>query len=401
MSKVLKWRIFFLLIVGGVATLMVFASFELDYYNGYGVDDPTATVVDQSLPWAAKYNPILGSNVFIPFIVVLVSFVAGFVGWRWVHQMKEHPPGEPLIYEPPEGLCPAQLEYAITEDVDSGLALLSTILYAAVKGLVVVVRGKHSWTVEGVKSGEEWVTTVDPVTVAVGKMLGVNREGGRFIVGGGRIIETGKVLRHVQDQYFPGNYTISGSLAQWGVADEYFQLSTQETMRKLVMIFTFPIFILLSMFSLSLSLPLIILLPLLVFMFVGLPVLSQSGGQKRTDKGRRLWAESAGFKRTITTNSAENRYNFAARRDLFLTYLPYAIMFDAAEEWERKYEIITVEPESQPGWYRTTSTIVGTPTGMVTLIGKDGVITSFNTAITTAIAAYQTSQNPPSSGDKN
>ena len=48
-------------------------------------------------------------------------------------------------------------------------------------------------------------------------------------------------------------------------------------------------------------------------------------GLRRTAAGRELWSRAGGFHRLVATDSAESRFDFAARKDLYTAYIPFAV----------------------------------------------------------------------------
>lgn len=55
--------------------------------------------------------------------------------------------------------------------------------------------------------------------------------------------------------------------------------------------------------------------------------------------GRQLWSELGGFRRALATEGSRDRFDFAGRNDLFLTYLPWAVLFGIEEVWARNLEV--------------------------------------------------------------
>ena len=53
-------------------------------------------------------------------------------------------------------------------------------------------------------------------------------------------------------------------------------------------------------------------------------------GTRRTAAGRELWSQAGGFHRMLATDSAETRFDFSARRDLYTAYVPFAVAAGAA-----------------------------------------------------------------------
>jgi uncharacterized membrane protein len=92
----------------------------------------------------------------------------------------------------------------------------------------------------------------------------------------------------------------------------------------------------------------------------------------------------------LSTPSAEDRFDFSARRDLYLAYIPYAVAFGCADAWAEKYAVATGTEPPVPGWYPVTAAS-----------GWDGGRTSFNgfeSALASSISAYEATQSSSSSG---
>ena len=51
----------------------------------------------------------------------------------------------------------------------------------------------------------------------------------------------------------------------------------------------------------------------------------------------------------LVTDSAEARFDFAARKDLYTAYLPFAVAAGAAALWAKKYQAITGLPAPATG----------------------------------------------------
>ena len=87
----------------------------------------------------------------------------------------------------------------------------------------------------------------------------------------------------------------------------------------------------------------------------------------------------------LTTDSAEPRFDFAVRKDLYTAYIPFAVAAGVAPPWwAKKYEAAMGEPAPQPDWYDTT------------MLGADGFsggtggpdFDSFESALSSSIGAY-------------
>ena len=91
---------------------------------------------------------------------------------------------------------------------------------------------------------------------------------------------------------------------------------------------------------------------MVVFGLVGVYYVLRPGvGSRRTALGRQAWSQAGGFERLLTTPSAEDRFDYAARQDLWLAYIPYATAFGAADAWADKYRSATHQEPPVPYWY--------------------------------------------------
>ena len=82
-------------------------------------------------------------------------------------------------------------------------------------------------------------------------------------------------------------------------------------------------------------------------------------GTRRTEAGRELWSRAGGFHRMLSTDSAEARFDFGARKDLYTAYVPFAVAAGAAALWAKKYEGTTGANAPQPDWYHSSSSSTG------------------------------------------
>ncbi len=115
-------------------------------------------------------------------------------------------------------------------------------------------------------------------------------------------------------------------------------------------------------------------------------------GSRRTAAGRELWSQAGGFHRMLSTDSAEARFDFAAHKDLYTAYIPFAVAGGVAALWARKYQTATGQVDPQPEWYHSSS---GTSWHAATSGGAS--FDSFESALSSSIGAYTASQSSSSS----
>ena len=78
-------------------------------------------------------------------------------------------------------------------------------------------------------------------------------------------------------------------------------------------------------------------LPFAAFFLLSIRSWADGVGTRRTEAGRELWSRAGGFHRMLATDSAETRFDFGARKDLYTAYVPFAVAAGAAALWAKKY----------------------------------------------------------------
>jgi uncharacterized membrane protein len=92
----------------------------------------------------------------------------------------------------------------------------------------------------------------------------------------------------------------------------------------------------------------------------------------------------------LATPSSVDRFDFSGRRELYTAYIPYAVAFDCADAWARKYETETGEPAPTPVWFYGGAAAWSS--------SPSAGLGSFQAALTASIAAYTASQSSSSGG---
>jgi hypothetical protein len=108
----------------------------------------------------------------------------------------------------------------------------------------------------------------------------------------------------------------------------------------------------------------------------------------RTPEGSRKLAETLGFREFVRTAEA-GRMQFAEEQNLFVRYLPYAVVFGATDKWARAFAHLGAAEQAAAtgGWY----------------LGSDGRIPSFS-SLSSGLSSFSTtagsslSTSPSSSG---
>ena len=103
-----------------------------------GLDMPTPPS-GKTLPWTARFDPVLGHSLPLALVVLLLALVGGLVGFVAGLRSREPKPPYPLQYVPPPGIGPAQGAYIFTEHI-SRTSYVASIMEAAEKGAVDLTR---------------------------------------------------------------------------------------------------------------------------------------------------------------------------------------------------------------------------------------------------------------------
>ena len=333
-----------------------------------------------SVPWGITWDGVLGrSEVVLGLLLVLAALAFGLGRW-WAGRAAEDDPGQPVMYAPPEGLGPVQAHYVAHERLP-GDALVATLLHQAEQGLTRLTRvDDEHWRIEGLATAQQWAA-VDPVSHMVATRLGVDGPGQVFEADGS--VTSGQTLQEVQKDL--------GSITkQWAVNDGLVVPVASERWHQVLVVLAGVLGLVLAVARAGGSTTLAAV-PLALFVG-GASLLTAGVGTRRTLRGRETWARSAGFRRLLATSSAEARFDFSARKELYTAYIPYAVAFGCADAWAEKYRRTMAEEPPQPRWYPVSTGGGGWFDG-----GGDG-FGSFESSLQSSISAYQATQSSSSSG---
>ncbi|TCI99913.1 DUF2207 domain-containing protein [Aeromicrobium sp. IC_218] len=334
-----------------------------------------------SLPWSVTWDYSLGRSVPLLALVLLLGAATFTGGYLWERRARERRPGYPAMFEPPPGLGPAQTAYVVEERVPDH-ALVATLMHQAAQGLTRLEQTEQGMVVVGLAEPAAWEAQ-DPVSRHVGEMLGVTTPGSRFAADGS--VGAGQVLSGLKA-------SVRTATTGWATGSGVQQHVTSEWLGRFAVIGAAVLAIALPFLGIA---PLVWLVPLLAFAVGGIGLLGRGVGTRRTKQGRLLWSHAGGFRRVLTTDSAEARFDFSARQGLYTDFIPYAVVFDAADGWARKYEQETGQPAPLPDWY---SPVPGLYWGAAGLSALDAAVSSFETSVSSSINAYQATQTSSSSG---
>lgn len=306
------------------------------------VDVPTPPRTE--LPWSHEWDLVLGRSVSGVLWVAGLTVAFGLGALLWVRTTVEPSPGFPLQYAPPPGLGPVQAEYIRTEAVPKH-GLTATLFYLAERRLVELrQRSDKHWRVSGIAERSAWAD-VDPVSVAVGSALKVQGPGTEFEAK--KTVKSGEKLSKAKTD-------MAKAVEKWAYGDGLLVKRRTELWVRTANAVAF-ILMLTAVFR-WLFPTTMWALPFAVFFLLSLGSWTPGVGSRRTPAGRELWSRVGGFHRMLTTDSAEARFDFGARKDLYSAYVPFAVAAGAAALWAKKYEAATGTVAPQPDWYHSSST---------------------------------------------
>lgn len=346
-----------------------------------GVDVPTPARA--SLPWAYPWDRVLGQSPAAAAVVLALAVVAAGGAFLWYRTTVEPEPGFPVQYAPPAGLGPVQIEYIRTESVpDNGLT--ATLFHLAERRFIELTQvSETQWNIKGVAHGAAWADA-DPVGAAVGAALKVMSPGAEFQAA--KQVKAGEKLNRAKTD-------MADAVKKWAVDSGLLVNRKKELWVRTANVLAFLLAICgffrwgfpTTMWG----------LPFAAFFAFSVKAWADGVGTRRTAAGRQLWSQAGGFHRLIATDSAESRFDFAARKDLYTAYIPFAVAAGTAALWAKKYQETTGMPAPQPVWYSNSSS--STRSGFTgSSSGPD--FDSFESALSSSIGAYTASQSSSSSG---
>ena len=269
-----------------------------------GVDLPTPP--QTTLPWPYTWDRVLGQSLTGVLWVAGLTVLFGLGGLLWYRTTLERSPGFPLQYAPPPGLGPVQTEYIRTEVVPRN-GLTATLFYLAERELVTLQQvDDNQWTVRGVGKPGRWAD-VDPASRAVGSRLKVINPGSEFEAK--KTVKSGEKLNKAKTD-------MTKAVETWAVDGG---LMVKRNKELWVRAANGVAFILMICAFFRWGFPTTMwALPFAAFFILSAGSWNAGVGTRRTAAGRELWSRAGGFHRMLTTDSAEARFDFGARKDLVL-----------------------------------------------------------------------------------
>ena len=369
--------------VAGVGTkALTITARDLPPYTPVTVraDVPVPTPERPSVPWDIGYDRLLGRSEAAATVVVIIGALALIIGYGWDRRSRERQPGYPVMYEPPAGLGPVQTAFVTSEQVPRR-ALTATLLYQAAQGLTKLTQEGDDWKIEGIGDEKAWAAT-DDVTRHVGQSLGVTTPGSTFEADG--TVSAGSKLQSLK--------TSIGTVTDtWATAAGVQSPSSSERLGRTLVGLSALLAVVLTFFPLGSSLYVI---PFAAFTVGAIGLLVPGVGRRRTLLGRDIWSKAGGFERLLSTDSAKDRFDFSGKKELYTAFIPFAVAFECADRWARKYEKATGQEAPTPMWYSG-----GTGSSHSSFFGGSGdSFSSFESSLSSSISAYAATQSSSSGG---
>ncbi len=340
-----------------------------------GVDIATPSVATK--PWPSHLDPLFGKSVPVAFVVGLLALASGLAGLWLVRARSEKEPPFPLSYAPPEGISPGQAAYLL-EEVLPTRAFIGSLLYAAERGAITMTQDGEKLVISTVGDGSAW-DQLDIPTQGIAAMLSLKKEGATFTLDPKSAVASGKMQDAIR--------AFRGRVENWGKEAQLIGPSRLGVHGPRLLLATFVLTAALLIFA-PWDMALLGLVPGMFWVF-GTGIGARGGNTKRTPAGRDLWSRVGGFKRVLATPSAEDRFDFSGRNELYSAYIPWAVAFDCAKEWAAKYEAEIGTPPPAPDYIGAdsagASTALTSATGLAFL---DSMTSSFDSAASAAISTY-------------
>ncbi|HEX4189749.1 MAG TPA: DUF2207 domain-containing protein, partial [Marmoricola sp.] len=280
-----------------------------------------ATPAADTRPWSSTIDAMLGSSVVGLIVVLVLAGLAALAGAALSISAREKTPGLPLMYAPPEGIGPAEAAYILNETVDNK-TFVATLMHAAENKAVDLELTSDGWTVTGAADTTTW-TKIDGVTQLTLQSLGINAPGASFTATS-KSVSAGQELKAALSSF---NTNTEG----WAKMNGLMVNSGLGPFSWLVIVGVWILAVVIGLWN-PFDMSVVALIPGL-FGLTGMSLAFAGAGTKRTAAGRELWSRVGGFHRILSTDSAEARFDFAGKKDLYTSYLPWAVAFDCADKW--------------------------------------------------------------------
>jgi uncharacterized membrane protein YgcG len=326
--------------------------------------------------WPIRYDAVLGPSTTLLGIVAVLALLAGALGLLLGRRTREETPPYPLMYAPPDGIGPAEALYVYSEGVPRE-AFVASIMQTAAKGATTLTHD-DGWTITDTGKHEAW-QQLDPVSAYAAQSLGV--PGGSFTAD--RTVAAGRTLKSALSHF-------EAATKSWARQNGLLVPAGLGGFGSLLVLGSGALAVYLAVRN-PFDMSVIALIPGL-FAILAVETLRPGASTRRTPAGRELWSRIGGFRRILATDSAEARFDFSGRKELYTAYIPWAVAFGVADRWEKKYRLETGEEPPQPSYFGPYTT--GYAAGSLASSMAD----DFSSTVDSAISAYQATQSSSSGG---
>lgn len=331
-----------------------------------------------ALPWAPKWDVVLGSSLVVLGLVVLLAIGAAVLAMILARKTYEANPQFPLMYAPPDGIGPAQAKYILTESIDRE-AYVATLMHAAEKGAIDLRKNGDAWVISD-KGGADGWAGLDPVTTGVAHLLGGP---GTSFTASPKDVKAGERLKTEIASF-------EQSTKDWAKNEGHLVSAGIGGLGGLLVIGAFILVIVIAITN-PLDMSMWGLIPG-AFAIFGSPMMRTGASTRRTKSGRDLWSRVGGFQRVMSTDSSIERFDFSGRQELYTKYIPWAVALGVADQWAAKYRTEMGAEPPAPSYFGPG--YAGFYAGSA--IGS--MVDDFDSTVSSAISSYQATQSSSSSG---
>ncbi|HPU12407.1 MAG TPA: DUF2207 domain-containing protein [Aeromicrobium sp.] len=331
-----------------------------------------------SVPWPIALDPVFGKRPWGVLAALALAAAAFGASFRVDRRTVERKPNYPVMFEPPAGLGPVQTVFAKEEQIPKR-ALTATLMHLAEQGHVDLVEHNGDWTVTS-KLDETSFAKLDPPARQLVTSLGLAAAGSTFSADGS--VSAGKTLQSAQS-------AIGSATRLWATSSGEFTAEEKVTWWRVGIILA----AIAAGLLVFLGAPGITAAPFVALVVGGVGVFAVGAATRRTQSGREVWSRAGGFERFLSTDSAKDRFDFSGRKELYTSFIPYAIAFNVADKWANKYKVSTGETAPIPVWYGGGH--AATSSG---LFGSSDPFASFESSLSSSISAYTATQSSSSGG---
>lgn len=253
--------------------------------------------------WHPAADPVFGQRLEPAgrlLVLAAIAVMAGaFLGGRARQRQQVRP-----VYEPPNGVGPAQAALMVGVDLPAERAAYATVLLLQERGLLESTPDGFA----DVGTAAEWAR-IDPVSRAFGEAL----LAGTSLEESAQVLLTAAAQRNVEQGHLVRDRIVLAA-------------------RFVLVPFAFvAALVLLVLNPQRMSL---VGLPFALFAVYAAEVLRPGAGTRRTESGRVLWERTAGFRQVL---SGATRVGLDREPHLYATWLPWAVAFGCADEWTQRY----------------------------------------------------------------